>query len=311
VKRIAWGKPLGRLAGTLRRIGGRAATSVILRVLAFQSNGFVAAGDRWRAAWLGPEPTDRETMRRLIRGTYEGAVNFLRQDFQVSPPHRGIAVVCGGAQQIELTFRELVRVASRPVSHIGSCFWAPDIAIVARHPEDADFKAVVAHELTHAVGFLARRGIHAPPWIDEGVASLVAQEVAQESSAVYVLSSGCAHASNDFRLPISLQLLFQPTQALDDDIAQSMLTAEAGMFLQFLHQLRPANDASWNVARRAFAGLEPELTLPARCLERAFGASLDQIEREFAAFCRPLLDDSRASSDAWRRQLLGPSPRIN
>jgi hypothetical protein len=202
-------------------------------------------------------------------------------------------------------------VVSLPISRAGSCFWAPDIVFVVGHPQQADFKGTVAHELSHALGHLARDGAHVPPWIDEGVACLVAAEVAHQDYALHYMRCAGGDDPDPFQLPIPLRVLLQPTQTLDNDMAQSMLTGEAAMFLRFLWQGRVANAEPWDMARRAFAGLEPETTLPARSLEQAFGTSLNEIEQAFVAFCQLLLKEYQTRSQTWSHQLVACHPKTN
>ena len=286
-----------------RRWGGLMQPLVVW-LLAREPNGFAARGRGWRAAWVGAAKVDYARFRKFIKQSYDGVCEALREEFALSVPRSyPIAVICGEPPQMRKTFRLSLGAYKLNGDRL-NLFIAPDIVTVAAKPNSPSFRGILAHELCHALTYQVRGQRPAAPWIDEGAAEFVAAQ--KFGRRTCWMLRDYADCPEDFRLRASLGSILAVEATLDDDEAQSVLLQQAGLFIAFLWQSRSVNAAPWDTACRALAGCEPETTLPAKAIERAFGMTLNAIERVFHAWCvdsiRQRSAESRQLRDLCRRE---------
>jgi hypothetical protein len=288
-----WKRKLAASAEHLWRWFGLLADPLVLHAASWVPHGFVARSASWRAAWLGAAEINRDDFRRSIDETYRHVTDVLRQNLDLPAPSRSVVyIVIGEAAQLRETLALFPAYLHQPREERLNFFCAPSLVFVGERPGSPGFETVLAHELCHALGFQIRGGRDAAPWIDEGAAEFTARRAAsrtRDCDPALFLTSGLREPT-DFRLPATLRSLLSVGSTIDEGVSQGALTWQAGLLLHFLWQCRGANPQGWEMVRRAFAGLEPEATLPIRSFERAFDCSLEDIEEMFRCDCVRLLD---------------------
>jgi tetratricopeptide (TPR) repeat protein len=92
-------------------------------------------------------------------------------------PHERVPVVLYASRNYESEVRH-------PAWSAGSYDGKVRLAIVGSAAQPKNFRATVFHEYGHALFHRATGGTHAPPWLDEGLAEVVAQRAGPAATAV-------------------------------------------------------------------------------------------------------------------------------
>lgn len=306
-----WRKHLDYWAARGRHLLGAIVNQLVVRLAACQRNGFHIRGEGWRACWMGPERADRDCLRQVIDETCAKVLGVLQEEFGVGAVREELFLFCGAPEktaEITRPVRRIGRRKPRELPTYENCFLAPNWVVVTVKPASPVFQQVLAHELCHAFGHRVRGG-PAAPWISEGAAGLVAERIVPANE---LLTHARLHGmGDDFRLPIPLRAMLTAEIPAADSSVQWLLTAQATAFLQFLAARRTECPFVWEPAQRAFIGREPEATLAPQAFEHAFGAPLEDIEREFCRYCSDILRAMSAVYDSQRRQLLSHTGKGN
>ncbi len=276
----------GRVVRSLRRLFRKVWRRVTLRICGWTDQGFVVRGEDWRACWMGSPAPDRDSFRQLIDDTYRRVQGILRDQFQVlAPGPRRVFVFCGTpTEMVDLFKLAQPETSTEPPPQSG--YFVPDDVVLvagdARHPH---FRYTVAHEICHAFGHHARGGEPTLPWIDEGAAGFVAEQVAPRGFAVADIEAGVSDWATG-GLPFSLRTMLGVEATDIDSEAYWRLGHQAAVFLQFLWDDRTQNPRPWDTVRRAFNGIQPEALSAIPSFECASAKPLEALEQQFRAYCQ-------------------------
>jgi hypothetical protein len=165
------------------------------------------------------------------------------------------------------------------------CFVPGDVVLVAGDARHPHFCHTLAHELCHAFGHHARSGKPTLPWIDEGAAGFVAEQVAPWGFAVADIEAGVSDWATG-GLPFSLRTMLRVEATDVNPEVYARLARQAAVFLQFLWDDRTRNPRPWDTVRRAFNGIQPEALSAIPSFECASAKPLEALEQRFRAYCQ-------------------------